>query len=122
MTRINCVPPSELTRQHLVAEYRELPRVFGLAMKAYRRNDLGGPPVYTLGTGHVRFFYTRLGYLARRFKALVKEMQRRGYHTSYLEIFTTDMPICLMRSWKPTPEAMEINRARIVERNRGKTV
>ncbi|MBP7000765.1 pyrimidine dimer DNA glycosylase/endonuclease V [Amaricoccus sp.] len=30
MTRINVVPPEELSRAHLVAEYRELPRVFGM--------------------------------------------------------------------------------------------
>lgn len=31
MTRINRIPVEELSRQHLVAEYRELPRVFALA-------------------------------------------------------------------------------------------
>lgn len=34
MTRINCVPVEELSGPHLVAEYRELPRVFALAEKA----------------------------------------------------------------------------------------
>jgi hypothetical protein len=28
VTRINLVDPKELSRQHLVAEYRELPRIF----------------------------------------------------------------------------------------------
>lgn len=31
MTRINCVPVRELGGKHLVAEYRELPRVYALA-------------------------------------------------------------------------------------------
>lgn len=35
MTRINVVPVEELTTKHLVAEYRENPRVFALAHKAY---------------------------------------------------------------------------------------
>jgi deoxyribonuclease (pyrimidine dimer) len=39
MTRINVVPPRELTRQHLIAEYRELPRVFGLVKKAAARGE-----------------------------------------------------------------------------------
>ena len=30
MTRINCVPVTELHDRHLVAEYRELPRCFAL--------------------------------------------------------------------------------------------
>lgn len=34
MTRINLIPPSELHYKHLVAEYRELPRVFGLVRRA----------------------------------------------------------------------------------------
>ena len=31
MTRINVVPPRLLLDEHLLAEYRELPRVFALA-------------------------------------------------------------------------------------------
>lgn len=33
MTRINLTLVSELTDQHLIAEYRELPRVFGIVRK-----------------------------------------------------------------------------------------
>lgn len=79
MTRINCIPPAELTGPHLIAEYRELPRVFALVKAAIQRGetttDRRNPPAYTLGTGHVRFFYMRLGYLAKRQASLVAEMQ-----------------------------------------------
>lgn len=34
MTRINLVDPSTLHTKHLIAEYRELPRVFALAEAA----------------------------------------------------------------------------------------
>ena len=34
MTRINCIPVEELSTPHLIAEYRELPRVFALAHNA----------------------------------------------------------------------------------------
>lgn len=78
MTRINCVPVRELSGPHLVAEYRELPRVFALASKAAIRGDLMQPAAYTLGKGHLLFFYTRLGYLVRRHTELVQEMKRRG--------------------------------------------
>ena len=34
MTRINVDPPAVLTDEHLLAEWRELPRVLGLALDA----------------------------------------------------------------------------------------
>lgn len=82
MTRINLVHPSLLSDRHLGAEYRELPRVFGLVRAAvdrgetaerYRRFDR-----YVLGPGHVKFFYARLGWLSDRHAALVAECRRRG--------------------------------------------
>ena len=77
MTRINCVPVQELTDAHLGAEYRELPRIFALARAAYLRGELPtdprNPTEYTLGKGHVRFFYARLGWLRKRFLELVAE-------------------------------------------------
>ncbi len=122
MTRINVVPPRELSRQHLVAEYRELPRVFGLARKAAaagRKPD--APDHYTLGAGHVLFFYTRLGWLIDRQKALIAEMLRRGYHPTHTD--TSDLldgiPPEWIRYWIPDANALAINRARIAERNEG---
>ena len=119
MTRINCIPVEELTAAHLVAEYRELPRVFALARKAAERGTLAGPDRYTLGTGHMRFFYTRLAYLARRHQALVAEMRRRGYQPRFDGVTRTDfpdIPAACWQDWEPTPEAMAQNRARIAER------
>ncbi len=46
MTRINCVPVEELSGPHLVAEYRELPRVFALAQRAATRK-IAVPPLST---------------------------------------------------------------------------
>jgi len=119
MTRINCVPVQELTRPHLIAEYRELPRVFGLARKAWERGLGPCPPEYTLGKGHLLFFYTRLGYLARRHAELVQEMRRRGYQPSFttpLAQAHADLPAALWGDWRPTPRALALNRQRIAER------
>ncbi len=119
MTRINCVPVAELSRQHLVAEYRELPRVFALAGRARAAGRMDGPAEYTLGTGHMRFFYTRLGYLADRHAALVAEMKRRGYQPSYAGVRRADYPDIpddCWGGWTPTPEALALNRARLIER------
>ena len=42
MTRINVIPPAELSDQHLIAEYRELPRVLKQNIKKLVK-DLGLP-------------------------------------------------------------------------------
>ena len=73
MTRINLVPPSELHDKHLLAEYRELPRVFKLARPC---DDI--PEKYCLGTGHVKFFYNKLEFLYKRQCQLCEEMKRQG--------------------------------------------
>lgn len=138
MTRINVVDPSELADSHLLAEYRELPRVFALAEDALFRvahtiadRELDIPPArmasvaadrvrtsapsaYTLGAGHVRFFYSRTGYLSRRQSAIIAECLRRGFNLTHR---TAPPPVPgLDDDWTPTPEAIEINRARIAER------
>lgn len=118
MTRINCVPPEELTRQHLLAEWRELPRVFKLAEAAYARGGaLKEPARYTLGAGHVTFFYRRLAWCADRFYALKAEMARRGYVAGF-----EAPPQALIpdggwwQSWEPDAAALALNRARIAQR------
>ncbi|APY15829.1 endonuclease V [Brucella sp. 10RB9214] len=124
MTRINCIPPAELTGPHLVAEYRELPRVFALVRAAIQRGeapqDPRNPQQYTLGAGHVRFFYARLGYLAKRQAALIAEMQARGYAPQFtnIEELLIGIPLEWRADWEPTVEAIAINRARIAERLR----
>jgi hypothetical protein len=119
VTRINCVPPEELTVKHLVAEYRELPRVFGLA-----RPNPDAPKQYTLGKGHVTFFYDKLAFCYKRQCSLVDEMLSRGFTVNFkpnnLLLFHEDnggkLSRFLWNDWEPTIEAIEINRKRIAER------
>lgn len=120
MTRINCVPVGELSGKHLVAEYRELPRVYALAVAAHARGECPTQhgDHYTMGTGHVRFFYSRLGYVAKRHRLLIAEMLRRGYKPSYGHVVLPDLPDDWCRNWTPTPEALTINRVRIAERSK----
>lgn len=123
MTRINCVPPSELTQQHLVAEYRELPRVFGMVLGMVERGTTDPalasiPPSYRMGTGHMKFFTDKLGYLLKRQKALIAEMQARGYkpnHTSPDNLLV-GIPEAFHGDWEPDEAALAISRARIKER------
>lgn len=122
LTRINCVDPKLLVRQHLIAEYRELPRIFWLVQNAIKRGETAerartlSPPAYTLGTGHCRFFYTRLSWLADRFeKALVPEMQARGYNPTHTSIpeWAYSIPTDWFGDWEPTSACVAINVARI---------
>jgi deoxyribonuclease (pyrimidine dimer) len=116
MTRINCVPAAELCRQHLVAEYRELPRVFKLAEAAAHRGQVQAPDDYTLGPGHVKFFYTRLGYCRRRFQELVAELLRRGYHPQYTSCPAVEVPAGWHQDWQPTAANLQLNRQRLADR------
>ncbi|TXH15265.1 MAG: endonuclease [Hyphomicrobiaceae bacterium] len=123
MTRINLIAPTMMSGPHLLAEYRELPRIFTLAYEACLRsespNDPRNPREYTLGPGHVRFFYPRLKFLERRFELLVDEMWDRGWTPNF-----TSPPPCydlMSRHWcqdyVPTVEAIELNLARLRERD-----
>lgn len=129
MTRINCVPPETLCQQHLVAEYRELPRIFGAVRKAVARGeapkDERNPTTYRLGKGHVRFFYPRLGYLVKRQAAIVAEMKQRGITVNFeapkREDFD-DIRDEWFGDWTPDDTAISINVARITERMPAKPI
>jgi|SRR5690606_3044651 len=127
MTRINCIPPQQLSRAHLVAEYRELPRIFALVRAAIQRGekptDPRNPQVYTLGRGHVRFFYPRLGYLVERQQAIIAEMIARGYNPSFrsTDHLLEGIPADWCSNWQPTEDAVAINCARISERTGSKS-
>lgn len=83
MTRINLVNVQDLADQHLVAEWRELPRIVKAAISGRAKLNQEIPPSYTFNGGHVRFFYNKLDFLCQRFKQLTEEMHFRGFRTSY---------------------------------------
>ena len=79
MTRVNLVPPGELTDQHLFAEFRELKMIPKSLARSLRARGLEGvvrmvPAKFTLGTGHVSFFYDKGAYLAARYELLIAEL------------------------------------------------
>lgn len=125
MTRINCVEPELLHYSHICAEYRELPRVFGLVRDALARRQTPenirrlAPGHYKVGTGHVLFFMTRLGYLASRHVDIVQEMLERGYnpaHRGLLRDEFRDIPAGWWGEWVPCRQDMETNMVRLRER------
>lgn len=120
MTRVNLVHPKELNVKHLVAEYKELPRIFGNVRAAIERGEVASDPrnpvKFTLGQGHMRFFYPRIQFLVTRQYALIREMLRRGYAPTYRDVVVTDIPWQWHGDYVPTLEALRLSRARLRER------
>jgi hypothetical protein len=108
-----------LTDQHLLAEYRELPRIFPLAAAAFARaavtgDEITAPSSYTLGKGHVRFFYDKTGWLAERQASLISELIDRGYDPKHR---TTPEPLSTtLAAWRPTDADHAVNLDRLRER------
>lgn len=125
MTRINLVDPSQLVDKHLMAEYRELPRIFTAVKKL---QDAGKTPAdvaisdkYILGTGHCKFFYNKCGYLKTRYLAIVHELGNRSFNLDQMLIQDV-LKRChfLDDHWKgfyyPKPEEVYLNMQRITDR------
>jgi len=128
MTRINVVPVEELNTKHLVAEYREITRLpknletsLNRKGKPFSISEI--PPTYTLGTGHVKFFYNKMYFLKTRFEQLVDEMLRRGYNPTYRDSSIFEQcDTAYINDYHPNDVDKEINRQRIQERNNAKTI
>ena len=121
MTRINVVPVTELTDKHLVAEYREIMRLPKNLNKSLNRKNKPFsmdeiPDNYTMGKGHVKFFYNKFLFLENRFKALLKEMHNRGFTTNFIDSSIFHVDSIYMNDYKPDNRALSINRQRIKER------
>ena len=120
MTRINIVDPSELTDQHLVAEYREIFMVgssLQRSLKSKNWNPKSIPKRYTLNTGHVKFFYNKGKYLSKRYDELRTEMKARGMNPDSTRVFKREQwPNELWNDWTPRIEDYKIIRKRIQEK------
>ena len=122
MTRINLVDPSELSDQHLVAEYREIFMVGSslqrsLKSKNWEKTLANIPKKYTLNKGHVTFFYNKGKYLYKRYELLIEEMKNRGMNPDSERKFKTEQwPNELFNDWEPEPDDYKVIRARIKEK------
>ena len=122
MTRINLVVPSELSDQHLVAEYREIFMVGSslqrsMKSKNWEKTLANIPKKYTLNKGHVTFFYDKGKYLYKRYDSLVEEMKKRGMNPDLDRRFKTEQwPVELFNDWEPEPDDYKVIRARIKEK------
>jgi predicted transcriptional regulator len=114
MTRVNAVPVSELCDKHLLAEAREIVRIPNTINSGKAKLTGVYPKEYTLGTGHVTFFYIRLKWLHNRYKELYEECKARGFNVTWM--WPESVPERLYNDYVVTQEALVLNRARIADR------
>lgn len=118
MTRINLTPVEELMDQHLMAEYRELPRVFGAVLKrvAERKSFNDIPKEFCLGTGHVKFFYDKIGFLYLRQNAIINECFKRGINIANTHVNVADIPLRFMNDFVPSEADIALSQSRLDEK------
>lgn len=118
MTRINLVPVEELSDQHLIAEYHELPRV----VKQKISID-GAPKEYCLGKGHMKWARLHLLFTLNRYYELCWEMKERGFKVNYSDaefsLFCLENEIAREYFWldyTPSEIDIKLSRDRLVEK------
>ena len=114
MVRVNLIPSTQLSDQHLIAEYREILMLFGY----YRKH-----PVIQPSQNHfcpMRFYHDKLQYLMRRWIALKVEMIMRGFNPTinlhYKELQLRDEFQGRFKDFVPSPEQIKSMKERITQR------
>ena len=120
MTRINIINVSELTDQHLIAEYREItmvPAALNRTINSRNGLDVNNiPKEFTLNKGHVTFFYDKGKYLFKRYNLLINEMKKRGFNPNKNRLFPTKIFIDnhLFHDWEPKLKDLKTIKSRIL--------
>lgn len=129
MTRINIIAVEDLINSHLMAEYHELPRVFTTLNQHLEKGktlaDVRIPVRYTLGAGHMKFFYNKLEFLRQRYYEIYHELLERGVNCDQEKYSMHQRIMCDVERktkgdqllWKPTPEEKYLNMARVARRS-----
>ncbi|MDO4427630.1 MAG: pyrimidine dimer DNA glycosylase/endonuclease V [Moraxella sp.] len=124
MTRVNIIPVQELTDQHLFAEYREITRLFALVKQACDKYPIDAVlkkvvSTYRLSTGHILFFYDKLGYIERRYFELKDEVLKRRFNVSLKDDIVEFRQVIDKRFYNdftPSQSDMAINIDRLIEK------
>ena len=117
MTRINVVPVEELSDQHLIAEYRELPRCI---KQDFNLQD--APKDYILGTGHIKWAASHTRYLLKRYHFICSEMEHRNFKVNFKPADLIAMavyrgkPTASDTDYIPNKKDLNLNRKRLVIR------
>jgi deoxyribonuclease (pyrimidine dimer) len=121
--RCNLVLPKLLTDQHLFAEYRELKMIVPALRRSLKHhtidevlNDI--PSTFTLGKGHMKFWYNKLLYLSERHRDIQIELINRQYNFKPFSLLhdTDDLNSQFFKLWTPTNTDLNVIQARIVDR------
>lgn len=118
MTRINLIEPEELMDQHLLAEHRELPRIFWIVRKKiFENKEIKAWKQYKMWPWHVIFFYDKLLFLQKRLEKIILECKKRNFNISFTEdIKLDDIPDLYKKDFLPTEKDIKISRDRINEK------
>jgi hypothetical protein len=116
MTRVNLVPVRELSDQHLLSEHREIVRIPN-QVRSGKLSAAGAPESFRLGTGHVKFFADKLGFVRDRYLQVYEECIARGFQVTYMGsafygTFTRDQ----RKQWTPSSDDIAVSRERIQEK------
>lgn len=102
MTRINVgIHPYELPNKLLLAEHREIKRIPNV-VKSGKFSLAAQPKSFTLGKGHVKFFYSRLLFLRNRYAMLHEECLTRGFNVQDYIGAWDGIPESLMGDYVPS--------------------
>jgi hypothetical protein len=114
MTRVNAgVDPALLHPKQLLAEHYEMVRIPNSIRKGRAKIDDKLPKAFTLGKGHVRFFYDKLDYLRARYFEVRSECVKRGFNVQDFSSAFDGIPEKLFQSgWCPSAA----DRSLVVER------
>ena len=116
MTRINAgVAVRLLVNKHLLAEHREIKRIPNL-IKSGRMSNKDAPTKFTLGTGHMKFFYNKQLFLLNRYKEIYAECINRGLNVQNYESAWDGIDSKLMNDYTPTKQDEHLVIERILER------
>ena len=116
MTRVNVgILPKELSKSLIVSELREIKRIPN-CIKRGRFNLKKIPNQFTLGTGHVSFFYNKIGYLKERYQKLYENARERKINVQDFSDSFENIPEKFMGSYQETERDREILLERFAER------
>ena len=94
---------------------REIKRIPNV-IRSGRFSMNGQPSQFTLGKGHVKFFYDKLLYLKNRYAEILKECRTRGFNmTDYSSAFD-GLPVANMGDYSPSERDTAIIKERIALR------
>jgi hypothetical protein len=116
MTRISVgVRAVELCDAHLIKERVELVRIPN-AVRTGKAVIKDIPKEFTLGTGHVKFFYDKMGYLHQRYIELTEECITRGFNTTDFSDSFEGISPSLWKNYNETTKDRKIVVQRVNER------